>query len=166
MGKKLAGLLLTALLLAVGLYASSWAPRALDTMPGRVVGHWEVTEGPRVKVGASPPTRHYYFGPLDPVTGKGRLFQVTGEGTTHEGRWEVVTDELDRDRVRVALSQLGKQQVRTLDVPDAAATMKMRGPVGALDLFASELRYVDAETSPALVDLDEFRERLALFTAR
>ena len=162
MKKTIGGLIGAALVLVIGLYASGWAPRHTQTMRGRVVGHWAVTE--QAKVGLDARAKSYYFGPIQQETSTGRFIRVGADGVQEQGRWEVASSEPDKDRLRVSFQFMGKTRLNTIRISDDAQRMELGGPIGMFDAFSSELRYVDAETSPAAVDVREITERLEQFT--
>lgn len=149
---------------AVGLYFSNWAPRDLDTVTGRVEGHWRVHEAPRVDVNAQH-AREYYFGPLDAKTGQGRLTRVDNEGVTHHATWRVLKDFPGEDRVRVAFQHSDGKEIATLSIKPDGEELRVGGPLGLMEAFAHRATYVDADTSPALLDAHELLERIQMFSS-
>ena len=164
--KKVSGIIAVVIVFVVGLYASGWAPRDVARAEGSLVGHWSLTERANVQVGGEAAS-DYYFGPLD-ASGKGRVILTTGDGARQEGKWRAVETlrELGADEVRVELDVMGRKQVVTVTfADDARRSMRMGGPLGLLKVTQSKLTYQNAETSPALFDVEEVRARLIQFGA-
>lgn len=159
--KTISGILFVGVLLVVGLYASGWAPRDLGTLESRAVGHWEVVKQANVQLGSAGATE-YYFGPLM-HQGRGRFIQRNGSGSGQEGSWKVVQSLPEQNRLRLEVEVMGSTRMVTVDLPTDGKVMLVGGPLGLLKATQSELKYKNAETSPALLDVDEVQERLHMF---
>lgn len=172
------------------LYISSWAPRQLNTMHGRLYGQWLM----RAKSPQEPPIR-YYFGPIDQASGKGTYIQTIADVQLH-GSYKLVSESPEKNTLRVKLEApdtdalvLGqglvikpglsvvelfggkrvdlkaKLQERILTIPTTGASMRVESEALIVRYGARHLDYVNAKTHPDPLAVQDIKDRALSFGA-
>lgn len=188
--KKASAIILIILLAISGVYASGQAPRALNDMQGRLIGHWRV-----LPEQDNAPAMSYYFAPLDSDTGKGTYIQTVADAQLH-GSYTLVSQDKKKNTLRIKLQgpnteaiPLGqgivlkpgqtsfalpngkrldlknKLQERVLTIPAQGNSMRMESEAFVVRYGTQQLSYVNAKTTPEPLSPQDVIHRVSMFLA-